>query len=95
MQCIVSWHCMFCQPKLLGLLERCTGRLLLVKAHNPREILFCASVATDVDPGLAQDRDSLETVTNGRDVNGNGQNTCTNVLWNNQYALLVDENDGN
>ena len=49
----------------------------------------------DVDPGLAQDRDSLESVTNGRDVNGNGQNRRGNVLWNNQYALLADDSDGN
>ena len=48
----------------------------------------------DVDPGLAQDPDLSEFVTNGRDVNGNGRNTCANILWNNQYALLADENDG-
>ena len=29
-------------------------------------------MGSDMDPGLAQDRDSSETVTNGRDVNGNG-----------------------
>ena len=45
---------------------------------------------SDVDPGLAQDRDMSESVTNPRDVNGNGRNTHANVLWNNQYALLAD-----
>ena len=49
----------------------------------------------DVDPGLAQDRDSSESVTNRRDINGNQQNMCANVLWNYQYALLADETDGN
>ena len=49
----------------------------------------------DVDPGLAQDRDSSESVTNRRHVNGNGQNNRANVLWNNQYAFLTDETDGN
>ena len=44
------------------------------------------SIRSDVDPGLAQDQDLSELVTNGCDVNGNGQNKRANVLWNNQYA---------
>ena len=38
-------------------------------------------VQSDMDPGLAQDQDSSETVTNGCDINGNGRNTSANVLW--------------
>ena len=50
----------------------------------------------DAGPGLAQTRDSRETVTIGnRDTRGNAGNAGaveTNVLWNNQYAVLADEN---
>ena len=49
---------------------------------------------SDMDPGLAQDRDSSETVTNCRDINGNGQITHANVVWNNQYSVLAEEADG-
>ena len=50
---------------------------------------------SDVDPGLARSRDTARSVTDTRDVNGNGRNTRANVLWNNQYASLADETDGN
>ena len=51
-------------------------------------------MADDMDPGLTQDRNLSEMVTNGHDVNGNGQIMCANVLWNNQYGVLAEEHDG-
>ena len=54
---------------------------------------------SDAGPGLAQTRDSPETVTgDGRDVSrdagvGNAGTMRANALWNNQYALLAEEDD--
>ena len=57
------------------------------------------SNVSDAGPGLTQSRDSIETsVTMNRDTNPNAGDagvTRANALWNNQYALLVDETDGN
>ena len=39
------------------------------------------SQSNDVDPGLAQERDWSETVTNNRDINGNGRNTRAKNIW--------------
>ena len=51
---------------------------------------------SDAGPGLAQTRDSRETVTIGnRDTRGNAGNAgaaATNALWNDQCAVLADEN---
>ena len=41
----------------------------------------------DMDPGLAQYWDLLETVRNGHDLNGNGGNMRANVLPKNFYWL--------
>ena len=56
-------------------------------------------MCVDAGPGLAQTRDSPETVTgNGRDVSrdagvGNAGVMRANALWNNQHALLAEEDD--
>ena len=51
----------------------------------------------DAGPGLAQTRDSTETVAaNNRDVTrdaGNAGAMRANVLWNNQYAILAEDDD--
>ena len=56
-------------------------------------------ILCDAGPGLAQTRDSPETVTgDGRDVSrnagaGNAGTMRANALWNNQCALLAEEDD--
>ena len=49
---------------------------------------------SDMDPGLAQDQGWSKTVANGLDVNGNSRIMPANVLWNNQYAIFAEEEDG-
>ena len=56
-------------------------------------ILSCIVVHTvcNLDPGLEQEQDSSETVSNFCGVNGNGWIMHTNVLWNNQYVTLQNK----
>ena len=52
---------------------------------------------SNAGPGLAQTRDSVETVTDvNRDTRGDAGiagAVAANVLWNNQYAVLAGEDD--
>ena len=53
----------------------------------------------DAGPGLAQTRDSVETVTDvNRDTRGDAGiagAVAANALWNNQCAVLAGEDDQN
>ena len=44
--------------------------------HTRSECHTVDACKIEVDPGLAQDQDLSESVTNGRDVNRNKQNMC-------------------
>ena len=61
----------------------------------------CLSVPSldDAGPGLAQTRDSVETVTDvNRDTRGDAGiagTVAANVLWNDQHAVLAGEDDWN